>query len=474
MRRRSPGAARAAGREAPGCNEVGSSSPLPEVLLAQAQEPHLVVEHPRVEAGAPRRLAHPAAAALELGVEVAALERLDDVAAERRQRPFEPALEDAGERGELVAGGEAGRRRPAARRGVSQVRDHLRRVGAGRYLSTQVEDCDAAGNNCVLERSTYVSYERDTLSEPGEPGYVDANRRLLSSRIVYHDDGARYADSTNSSFDGLGHYRQVATNGNFDAGNVRTTFTDHNPGQGSYPGSFTMLLPSAPWLLETFTYQDQTEGGVTARVEACFDSANGFLKRTRRLKTGTAAGANDVVVLHTPDAAGNTIRDQYYGGDVQTLGTGALCSLALSGDQVRIDHGFQYGTLASSQYMTASGTAMSFKSLDRDVDLSTGLVKTDRDRTGLATGFEYDPLGRLTWETPPAGHDAWNEYTYTRATIPTALAKVAVKRRNGSKTAAIPTPAARGGSRRGPPRTSSTAASPTPSARAGCTTPWGR
>ena len=80
-----------------------------------------------------------------------------------------------------------------------------------------------------------------------------------------------------------------------------------------------------------------------------------------------------------------------------------------------------------------------FKTVDRDLDFSTGLVTTSRDSAGVATGFEYDKLRRPTWVMPATGaNDGWTEYAYTRATSAAALAAVAIRQRaNGSKTAAL-------------------------------------
>jgi hypothetical protein len=135
------------------------------------------------------------------------------------------------------------------------------------------------------------------------------------------------------------------------------------------------------------------------RTEYCFDSSTGLLLRTRVLQNGTGQGANGVVTKLTY-SGGNPIREESYGGDVQTLATGDLCSLALPANQYRIDHGWQYGVHKSAQYVDAAGIALSFKSLDTDIDLSTGLVKTSRDTSGISTSYEYDPQGRVLWVKP--------------------------------------------------------------------------
>src|SRR5262245_16690757 len=136
-----------------------------------------------------------------------------------------------------------------------------------------------------------------------------------------------------------------------------------------------MLGSNEAWVLGTYDSQTRTEGAVTAKIEHCFDTTTGALLRTRTLKTGTSRGGNDLVTAFTY-TGGNLTREEYYGGDVQALATGALCSLALPASQYRIDHIWQYGVGSSSQYFDAAGVALSFKSLDTDIDLNTGLVKT--------------------------------------------------------------------------------------------------
>jgi RHS repeat-associated protein len=309
-----------------------------------------------------------------------------------------------------------------------------------RYLSTQVLDCDAAGANCVQKRSSYVRYER----EAGSCIYLDyrcfdTNRREASSRTVYDDDGGRVADVNRSNFDGLGHYRWTSTAGTFDSGNARDVGINYNPGRGEYrpDGStvFTMLAPSDPWVLNSFSWRQVNEGASTEFTGYCYEGGNGFIRRKRVYKnSGTTENANDVLVVYDRDASGNLTREQYYGGDFQNLtADGSTCVMALPADQYRLDHTWQYGNLKTSQYVDVNGFALSFKSVDADIDWSTGMISASRDTAGLATSYEYDPLGRLTWEKP--AQDGWTSYTYTRATSSAALARVNVDRRsNGGAT----------------------------------------
>ncbi|MGH3086935.1 MAG: hypothetical protein ACRDSJ_06400, partial [Rubrobacteraceae bacterium] len=101
----------------------------------------------------------------------------------------------------------------------------------------------------------------------------------------------------------------------------------------------------------------------------------------------------------------------------------------------RIGYMYQYGVRKTAQYQDAGGTDLSFKSLDLDIDLNTGLSKASRDTSAIKTDFEYDTMGRLRHSKPVAPHDGWTETVYTRATSSTSLARTNVYRRsNGGAT----------------------------------------
>jgi RHS repeat-associated protein len=282
-------------------------------------------------------------------------------------------------------------------------------------LSTQF--FRGTGGTRTLRRSVYVTYANDIVgtTPPSTPEYwYYTNRRLSSQRTVYNDDSGAYANIALTQFDGLGHYRSASTDGTFGSGNVRTTLVHYNPDMT--PG--TMWYVNSPWVINTFDSQTQTEGGVTAKQEYCFDSATGAVLRSRVLTSGTSESASDLVGVFSY-TSGNLTREQYYGGDAQAVNTGTLCSLGLpSSNQVRIDHTWQYGSLRTSRYVDGSGANLSFLNLDRDVDSNTGFPSRSRDSAGLATDFTYDSMGRLTWEkpqAPPVNGGAWVNYAYTAA-----------------------------------------------------------
>jgi RHS repeat-associated protein len=307
--------------------------------------------------------------------------------------------------------------------------------GAGRFLSVRVYNASNA-----LKRSVYVRYQRDKLSTFNFlQDRINLNRREETSRTVYWDDNNRYTEVNRSGFDGLGHYRTSQTGGNFASGDSKTTFTNYNPNAGTYeldangnpkPG-FTMLQHTSPWLLETFTEEKVTQGTSIDHSIYCFDATTGFLRRGRRLKDSPNLGVSDVLVVYTPDTAGNAASETYYGADRSpNLNQTDTCSFTPTAAQYTVNHAYQYGTLAASQY-----AGVSFKSVDRTIDANTGLATSSRDSANLQTDYEYDSMGRINWVKPPVGHGSWTEYVYQIATS-IDPAKVIIRRRgNGSKTA---------------------------------------
>ena len=152
------------------------------------------------------------------------------------------------------------------------------------------------------------------------------------------------------------------------------------------------------------------------------DQSTGFLRRTRRWfgnYPSATSGVNDVVTVFTPDSSGQVAMEQYYGSDLQPVGTTALCTLALPGaDQYQIRHTYQYGVRSSSQFHTSSGTPFGPRYVDQTVDRNTGLPSISRDVAGIATSYEYDVMGQQTWVKPETEQGAWTKYDHLIATGP--------------------------------------------------------
>ncbi|MCP3935297.1 MAG: hypothetical protein GY708_07985, partial [Actinomycetia bacterium] len=255
-----------------------------------------------------------------------------------------------------------------------------------RFLSTEILECDPNGQNCALDRSTYLRY---AYEEPcGQVQQIecdDSNRRVASQRTVYHEDaGDRIADVTYSDFDGLGHYRATTTGGTFPGNNLRTTHTEFNPGHdlvlgGSHgttvQGGYVMWPSGDPWVLGTFTEATVAEGGDTAKTQACFDSSTGFLKRSRGLE-GTTPGSDDLITRHNHDGLGNVVVERHYGGDSQPVSTSSnLCALSLPAEPAyRKVHDYVCGSLVRSRYAIpdSTSTGVQFYNVDVTFEASTG------------------------------------------------------------------------------------------------------
>ena len=313
---------------------------------------------------------------------------------------------------------------------------------AGHHLSTRVYDDVDVSLRCSgnLLRSSYVLYEHDRIPNPTPTpdgpmfnGLHESNRRVKSRRTVYHDDGGRFSQTSYDDFDGVGHYREMTTSGDFDAGNARVEITDYHPSFGTYEvdqatntsiGDFTPPAASVPWVLGTFERRTVSEGD-TSIATSCFDAA-GFLTR-RRSFAGAGEGNGDVIAVRVPDSGGNVAFERYYGGDLQSVGTSSnLCGLSLPPNpDYEIEHQYAFGARKLSRYRSG-GVPVAFQSLDLDIDASTALASASRDASGIETALVYDTMGRLTGEQPEAGHGSWVKIDYFEAT-PTDKARVEIE-----------------------------------------------
>jgi YD repeat-containing protein len=296
-------------------------------------------------------------------------------------------------------------------------------MGGQRYLSSQT--FSRTGDPL---RSSYLTYEND-----GDPnsGATDAGRRVLGSLTLFADDGGKYIDTANSSFDGLGHYRQSVV-ADWGLGSLkRTTFTDYNDAQGVYqqgnPGGFTMLSASSPWTLDTFAYQQTSEADKIARNDTCF--TNGAVTRTRvRASLTGATGPADVINAYDVDATGNRTKESVYGGDVQVVGTSAdPCSMALpSTAAYEVRHGYAYGVRKSSDYYNGGNPFLNVLNLTLD---PSGVVTSETDAAGLVTHYSYDSANRLISVTHPGV--ATKTYTYTAPVVSPAFVGAKVTETQG-------------------------------------------
>ena len=316
-----------------------------------------------------------------------------------------------------------------------------------RFLSSRVWDCPEEENpeleECELVRSVFQTFELDNPDGSvawDDGGLTDRNRRLLSERTVFHDDGERWKLRTMADNDGYGHYRETTARGWLLTENSerfeRTTF---NFGRGTYNGldnpGFVPRGPAEPWLPDLYrsraaaaTTVALPSGTVTqlAAEEFCFDETTGFLNRHRRRSSeGDVRSTNDVLLVRTPDGEGNLLRERWFGADGQAISTLADCDFALpSSDLYRVDYTYT-GTptdpteVRTSQWKTSTGGttgALGFFTSDVTIDRNSGLARSTRDVAGLETTYDFDLLGRLESIQPSAASQAaWEQFVYQPA-----------------------------------------------------------
>lgn len=267
--------------------------------------------------------------------------------------------------------------------------------GITRFKSSELAPC--AG--CPSEQTNYASWA------------TDGGFKRIQSALETWPDGT-WASSDSSGWDGAGHYRQQTTGGNFPSGNHRIAFTNFNPDG--------LPAPTSPWLINDYDFQLVTEGSSTLKSQSCFDPSSPYLLRRRIMKDTSFLSMwpvpmndeippprraavlarnhpNDVVVEHAKDALGNVIVRASYGGDVQSLASGDLCSMNLPSERWYEDRRtYRFGTLESVRpWSRVPAAPMSFLTVDRTV-WTSGFATAERDTAGVETLYEeYDLLGRL-------------------------------------------------------------------------------
>jgi RHS repeat-associated protein len=287
--------------------------------------------------------------------------------------------------------------------------------GNGNFLSQEVYPPGGPGDSTPL-RQVYVAYDDDapavrpvTLTSP-----AFYNQRQQAQRTVYLDDPLPGSASSftavvaaSSGYDGLGHYRTVTVSDTFGfAGTRRTERTGWNP--HGMPG------PGDPWILDTYDFKEQQEGGDLRRQETVFEPGTAFLLCQRHLAGGGNRGLGDVVVTYAHGSAqtpGQVTAESWFGGDTQTVSTDANCATLPANPVYTASHAYSAGVRNSTTVTATAGNPPgNLQLLDDDVDAASGLVATSRDPAGRPTAFTYDLMGRLLTVSPQG--DATTRITY--------------------------------------------------------------
>ncbi|HYK05343.1 MAG TPA: hypothetical protein VE974_26570 [Thermoanaerobaculia bacterium] len=276
-----------------------------------------------------------------------------------------------------------------------------------RFLSTKTFD-----RNGVLKQTTYVSYDANSGPE------ISANRRLRDESVYYEDGSA--VVTLRDGFNGLGGY-STTTRTSTIAGTPQKVsvkhFTQNVTGTFDPSGDANGVMP--PWAPLAFDYTTVAEGDRIVKTEFAFDAAKPQLLNRKRLIRDTTAGtrsSSDVIVVFTYDSAkGFLTNESHYGGDAATgqtgVGTGTLSSTSLGTLDSSVTHTRSaVNTSTHTWTETSSATGATFLSRDVTIDQYTGLLKSSRDTTGIATDVVYDTMGRQTLVKPQGR--AWTKYTF--------------------------------------------------------------
>lgn len=302
------------------------------------------------------------------------------------------------------------------------------------YPSRRDFDCEPNGT-CTPVREHWQSVLQDSHYQSNAYQHYDSHRRVVGERTRYLDDvvdgAAVVADVLRDRWDGLGTFRRTETGGTFAAANVK--IDEYDPGSGT--AVLDVPAPGEAWILSKPLLSVRMLGG-SRRIRAfCWAAGTGALTRERIYETQdwpAAPSANDVVLEYERDAAGNVVRVRQYGGDRQSVSVSPLCGAVLSAPEIVNGNEYEHGALAR-RYRLSGTTRLLPYELDLSIDAHTGRIAERRER-GIATTYQYDAMGRLTWLRASVG--PWIENRYHNATGSGDLAArhEVLRRKNGVTT----------------------------------------
>lgn len=276
----------------------------------------------------------------------------------------------------------------------------------------------SSANPGNLVRSEEQTWE-DDVDSAGTVffNHTGRRRRVIESRVIYHDDGGKTAKTKYEEFDGLGNFRKVTEYG-FDGNPYRVRRTDYNcdvrdagTNQCMEPSSYWCIVGDPNyhcplssdhlnnWVLGTSSYSqtEEPDGTILQRSEFTFDGLGDLRARQDLLTIPTTAG----FALQPGDPAagfspGDVKTELFYEGDAGCSAggsgyrTGNPCLKTVS-DYGNTTGVFQESyTYALGAHLTARQIAgMPWKAENREVDEATGLARRSFDPNGIATTFTY-------------------------------------------------------------------------------------
>ena len=254
----------------------------------------------------------------------------------------------------------------------------------------------------TLLRVERVAYERSACT-----GCYDVNARQRGRQESFIDKGNYTETFLQSDWNGLGHYRQHASWDNQATAPGRTTTIDYS---GALPAA------SSPWVLGVYSSHSTNSSGITRARQSCIDPLTGLVLRERRLALANPS-AKDLLSVHHYDSAGNRIGTDYYGGDVQSIGGGNLCTLTLpAAEQYASYTVYQHGAAAETGWLNTGGSVF-LRTTSATIDVSTGASSSSAGVNDFTETLTYDAMARPTAVIPPAGHGGGSTIVYTPADL---------------------------------------------------------
>ncbi|GAB4181428.1 MAG: hypothetical protein Tsb002_01440 [Wenzhouxiangellaceae bacterium] len=308
---------------------------------------------------------------------------------------------------------------------------NISEAGGKVYLSEQIANCNASGNNCTDLRKTYLRYAIRTDSamafcEMGDAATCSRlDTQLVARHTVFVDDGNSYKGMRLLDYDGLGHMREqreYASSAFKGDSGVRTTIQEYNSdvttsdvtlgvdsitiGSGFYndlPGF------NEPWLLNLRELSRVSGHGGPDIVSRYLYNAQGSI---RYQQDGDAG--NDSLYTHflyTPDGRPDETQ--------QCFGQLGLQSCNINAPDTIVTKSVYTGGFpdpVAGLLETRKITSVDEFEVDQSPD-ARGLITSSRTGSEVETLFTYDDAYRIASRST-AGL-ATIQFTYTNATTST-------------------------------------------------------
>ena len=288
------------------------------------------------------------------------------------------------------------------------------------YSMEAYEGSEATGR---LIRTTTMEYDADhaTDSNFSEQRAKD-NTRVRHEIVRYDDDGGRESVTFRNGWNGFGEWSSESSNG-FDLPVTRQITRQYRSSPFVGGGVFLPNLVEVSEVsdgIHTLSRSDMTYEGSTGRLLSKVDravlppigappSATQFPGDVKTTYTYSQASGNVITKQVTASATdpGYTMRYTY----APAIGS-CVTQAAGLGEAATVCGGY----LATKTFLN-NGVA-GWKAIDRDRDVNTGLIKTTRDTSGVATTYTYDPMGRVG-TIAPSGEETTNVVwtSLTRTTV---------------------------------------------------------